>query len=525
MSLAEKLQRALGLHQQGQAQQAQAIYQEILRIEPHHSEALQLLGLIAAQDGKLHLAAELMGKAIESDPRNVAAYCNRATVFKSLGQLSVALESYDRAIELAPDLATVHFNRGLVLQELQQLAAALASYEQAIAIEPDYAEAHLACGNVLNELNQLDAALTSCDRAIALVDDYEDAHVGRGALLLVLGRLDAARASYDRAIALKPDCAMAHYGRSFTSLLSGDFETGWSDYEWRWQDSKCLCGREKRDFTQPLWLGEESLAGKKILLYSEQGLGDTLQFCRYASLVADLGAEVILEVQQPLRSLLDGLEGVSLLVARGDALPDFDYRCPLLSLPLAFKTTVATIPARVPYLKSHPEKSLFWRDMLGSPSRKRVGLVWAGGFRPDQPSMNARRNIALAKFAALNQVDVEFFSVQKGQPAESELAALVAKGWNGPKVLDFTHLLRDFSDTAALIDQLDLLIAVDTSTAHLAAAMGKPVWILNRFDTCWRWMLDRTDSPWYPTVTIYRQPKPGDWDSVIANVLRDLKQR
>jgi len=234
---------------------------------------------------------------------------------------------------------------------------------------------------------------------------------------------------------------------------------------------------------------------------------------------------VILEVPEPLVGLLGSLDGVAQLVPYGDLLPPFDLHCPLMSLPLAFRTTLSTIPACVPYLAADRRKVLEWSQRLGERRRLRVGLVWSGGFRPQQPELwpvNRRRNIPLAKLAPLAHTDAQFFSLQKGDAAEAELAGLIAQGWNGPQLTDHSSLLTDFSDTAALVEQLDLVIAVDTSTAHLAGALGKPVWILNRFDSCWRWLLDRTDSPWYPTVRLYRQDRPGDWDSVVQRVRVDL---
>jgi hypothetical protein len=224
-------------------------------------------------------------------------------------------------------------------------------------------------------------------------------------------------------------------------------------------------------------------------------------------------------------NLLSSFSSVAQLAEKGSPLPPFDYQCPLMSLPLAFKTSLSNIPANVPYLKSNLEKSLFWKEKLGEKIKLRVGLVWSGGFRPNQPelwSVNKRRNIPLAKLTVLKNLDIDFYSLQKGQPAESELAELIRDNWDGPHIVDFTSLLHDFSDTAALIENLDLIISVDTSTAHLAGALGQPVWILNRFDTDWRWLLDRSDSPWYPTVKLYRQEKAGDWDDVVQRVKADL---
>jgi len=296
--------------------------------------------------------------------------------------------------------------------------------------------------------------------------------------------------------------------------------------EWRWQDSDGV-GRNRRDFAQPLWHGRESLAGRTIVLHAEQGLGDTLQFCRYASLVADLGARVILEAPAVLVSLLASLSGVAQIVARGDPLPAADFHCPLLTLPLAFNTTLENIPADVPYLRADPARIRHWRERLGERRQLRVGLAWSGGFRPNQPdlwSVNRRRNVPLAELAPLRHAQIEFVSLQKGEPAASELRDLLARNWRGPRLVDFTDELEDFADTAALVENLDLVISVDTSVAHLAGALGKSVWVMNRFDSCWRWLIDRSDSPWYPTLRLYRQANPGDWRAVVRNVASDLGQ-
>ena len=559
------LRRALGFHQQGQFAPAQAIYERILERQPAHFDALHLLGVIAAQTREPARAVELISKALVLNPHNAVAhfnigsalqelrrldaalesydraiaidpgfaeaYSNRGVVLKDLGRLSAALASCDRAIAIRPGFAEAHFNRGVVLYQLEQFAAALASYERAIAIRPDYPEAHFNRGIVFSDLSQLEPALASYDRAVASRADYVLAHVNRGNVLKELGRIEAAIAAYDRAIAIKADCAGAYFNRSVLYLLTGRFDPGWADFEWRWKNQHRFSIAAAADKPQPRWLGRDPPGGdppggdprgRTILLYAEQGLGDTVQFCRYAKLLADQGATVILEAQAPLLKLLEGLNGVSQLVAPGSALPpNIDYQCPLLSLPLAFATTLATIPAEVPYLKSSPEKVRFWQEKLGERNKPRVGLVWSGGFRPEQPelwSVNSRRNIPLSKLAPLKHPDIEFYSLQKGKPAESELAELRAGGWEGPDLVDFTGLLADFSDTAALIECLDLVISVDTSIVHVAGAMAKPVWMLNRFDTCWRWLLDRTDSPWYPTLRLFRQERPGDWDGVVERV-------
>jgi tetratricopeptide (TPR) repeat protein len=369
--------------------------------------------------------------------------------------------------------------------------------------------------------------LESCDRAIALQADYVEAHSNRGGVLLAKRQVTEALSSYERALQIDPDYAPGHVNHALGLLLAGDYERGWAENEWRWRDSSGWVLREKRNFRQPQWLGDVPPSGKTILLQSEQGYGDTIQFCRFAALVAEMGARVVLEAPPALAPLLKTLTGVSNVVAQGEALPEFDMYCPLLSLPLALKTSLSSVPAQVPYLAVREDRRRLWRDRLGDFQRPRIGLVWSGGFRPGRPelwSINERRNIPLAKFSALKGLEADFYSLQKGEPAESEFAQVMARGWEGPKIANLAREVGDFADSAAFIEKLDLVISVDTAAAHLAGALAKPVWILNRYDACWRWLLDRDDSPWYPTARLYRQEEPGDWDSVMCKVARDLAQ-
>ena len=283
----------------------------------------------------------------------------------------------------------------------------------------------------------------------------------------------------------------------------------------------------KKNQTGILFNRVESLLNQTILIHAEQGLGDTIQFCRYAALVKKLGARVLLEVPKSLMVLLKDLEGVDILLEQGMPLPDFDFHCPLLSLPLAFKTELQTIPFPKSYLKADQNKINQWQKRLNLNGFK-VGLVWNGGFRANQPELwdiNERRNIPLKILAQkLNSIKVNYFSLQKGDPAESEIRGHETEYWPSGNFFNFADELLDFSDTAALISNMDLIISVDTSTAHLAGALGKPTWILNRFDSCWRWMLDRDDSPWYESVKLYRQDEDRQWAPVLERVARDLKE-
>jgi hypothetical protein len=273
-------------------------------------------------------------------------------------------------------------------------------------------------------------------------------------------------------------------------------------------------------------LGVESLVNKTILIYSEQGLGDTIQFCRYLKKVADLGGKVIFETQDSLIKTLSNIEGVSQVIPSGTTPPAFDFYCPLLSLPLALNTTVENIPNKVPYIRPDLTKVAYWQEKLGDKKNLRVGLVWSGGFRPDQPEVwdvNERRNIPLSILKKIGLPGIDFYSLQKGTDAENQLANIKESSANDFDIVDFTKELNDYSDTAAFIDNLDLVISVDTSVAHMAGALGKPVWILNRYDTDWRWFVDRSDSPWYPTAKIFNQPSYGDWDSVVKNIKQSLE--
>ena len=536
------------LRHKGRYKKTTAMYEKILRVQPKHFDALQLLGTIAKSSKDYRRAVELMDSAIEMVPRHAPSYANRGDALKELTQLDAALASYDKAIEIDAEYAEAYKNRGNALVALKQLDAALASYEKAIEINADYAEAYYNCGVVLRELKRLepavasydkaiaikadfaeaynnrgialtelkhlDAAAASCERAIAINPDYADAYANRGFIFKELLQLDAAVASYEKAIEIKADFASAHWNLSLCNLLRGNFERGWLGYEWRWKNEAVSSVIGKRNFLQPLWLGNESLNGKTILLFAEQGLGDALQFCRYAKSVAALGANVILEVQHPLVKLLGSLEGVSQIVARGDALPEFDYQCPLLSLPLAFRTKLATIPASQRYVVSNREKVAEWQIELGKRTKPRIGMVWSGsaGHKRD-----ADRSLSLNQMAKLLSNDYQFISLQK---EISETDAQILAEYN--EIEHWGDELNDFADTAALCELMDVVISVDTSVAHLAGAIGKAVWVLLQFSPDWRWLLDRSDSPWYPSAKLCRQERIGDWDGVLEEVKADL---
>ncbi len=511
----------------GRLEAALASYDLALALKPSAADIHNERGNVLRRMGRHDSAVTSYATVIALAPHLPAPYYNHGLALHDLKQYDAALAGFDQAIAINPRYADALYARANLLKDMRQLHAAVASYDRAIAAKPDHAAAYVNRGNVETELERFDAALASYDASIAIAPDSAEAHSNRGSLLGTLGRHHEALASFDRALAIDPAHAQAHYNRAFVHLALGDLEHGWRDFEWRWKNEHCASPREARNFIRPRWLGEEPLDGKTLLVHCEQGFGDSIQFCRYLPRVAALGAKVVLEVPESLHGLFTHLDGVARLVVYGQPLPPFDCFCPLLSLPLALKTTLATIPARVPYLRVGEDPVRRWRDKLGVRSRRRVGLVWSSGVRPDQPecwSVNQRRNIPLTKLAPLEHPALEFYSLQKGQPAEGELAALIAGHWQGPKLLNHTHELHDFEETAALIEQLDLVISVDTATAHLAGALGKRVWLLLRFDSCWRWLLERSDSPWYPTMRLYRQTTRGDWEGVVRKLRVDLEQ-
>lgn len=516
----------------GRIEAAIASFDQAIDCQAGHAPALNIRGLALAALGQHGAAVASYDRAIALDPGDAELHNNRGSALAATRQYDGALASFDRAIAIRPEYAEAHCNRANVLAALERRPAALEGYALALALKPEFAEALLNSGNVHRDMQNWQAALADFDRALSIRADFAEAHCNRGLVLQRISRFDEALASFDRAIELQPEFARAHVNRAMVSLLQGDFARGWQHYEWRWRLEDSTFVQQRRTYAQPRWQGTESLQGKTLLVHWEQGLGDTLQFCRYASCAADLGATVILEVQPPLASLLAAQEGVAQVITAGDPLPEFDYCIPLMSMPLAMGSSLSAVPAKVPYVKSNADKVRWWKTKLGDRPRvgdkvkRRVGLVWSGGVRHGQAEpwwVDGRRNIPLASLAALRSVDIDFYSLQKGPAAEAEMRELVADGWGGPEIADFTGYIHDFSDTAAFMEHLDLIITVDTATAHLAGALGRPVWILNRFDGCWRWLLNRADSPWYPTARIYKQQVAGDWDSVVRKVTRDLK--
>jgi len=426
-----------------------------------------------------------------------------------------AVRAFGDAVRLAPDHPPALLDLARALRLLGRHGEALDACNRALALKPDYNEGYNNRGNALKPLQRYEEALASYDRAIALQPNHADTHNNRGQVLRELERYGEALASYDRALALRPKHVMAHCNAAALRLLTGDFERGWSHYEWRWLKKSVI--PTKRNFSQPAWNGRDPIAGKTILIHSEQGLGDTIQFCRYVPLVAARGARIIFEVQKTLQTLMTSLGSGGQIVPKGDPLPAFDLHCPLVGLPLAFGTRLETIPSTTGYLSAPAQHVTAWQSRLEGKPRPRIGLVWSGnpGHERDR-----ERSIGLHEFLPLLDAlaaEATIVSLQKDVRAE-DAAFLKARA----DILDSGDALENFSDTAALISQLNLVISVDTSVAHLAGALGKPVWILLTYFPDWRWLLGRDDSPWYPTARLFRQDQSRTWGGVIARVRQAL---
>lgn len=480
---------------------------------PDQALMLNDRGVALQAQGRTNEALAEYDGAIMLNAGVAQIHYNRGGALQALRRFGEALAAYDRAIALEPDYPNAHNNRGNALRELNRHKKALAAYDAALALRPDFADAHNNRGNALRNLRRHEEALIAFNRALALKPDFAEAHYNRGFTLQEMRRHEEALAAYDRAIALKPDYANAWWNKACVKLITGDFKSGWPLYEWRWRRSDYPA--PKRDFAQPVWRGDFDISGKTILLHAEQGFGDTIQFCRYVKLVAARGAKVILEVQPALKKIMQSLEGVTHAVAQSEELPPFDCYAPLLSLPLAFGTEPGTIPAEIPYLHAPEEAIAHWHVRLGEKRAPRVGIVWAGN--PQQKN-DRNRSMKLIDFLPLASAGVEFFSLQKDMNAAERI---MLAGVHAIK--NIGGELADFSETAAVIAHMDLVISVCTSVAHLAAAMGKPVWLLLSHAACWRWLLDRDDSPWYPSMRLFRQPELGDWASVVDTVARELR--
>ena len=545
-NLAQSIQEAVGLHRQGRLNEAERIYARILKNVPDQFETLQLMADLQMARGKPADAHRLASAAVAARPRSADALVQLGFIERALkrdddalarfdqalalepnhidalgsrgdallarGRAEEALQCFDKILTLAPNHANARTNRSAAHAMLGRFEEALADCDAALAFGPANPMAHYNRANALASLGRQAEALTSFDRVLALVPQHVLAWNNRGNTLSALKRHADAVASFDKAIALKPDYADAHFNQSLALLATGDYARGFAAYEWRWKHTGMPA---RRNYGRPLWLGEYPLERKTILVCSEQGLGDTIQFARYVPMLARAGATVVLEVHAELKSLLSRLKGVSRVVARGEELPAFDVHCPLGSLPLACKTTLASVPADIPYLAADESRVAKWRSRLEALKKPRVGLVWAGNVKH---ANDRNRSIALSSLKPLWENNAAGFVSLQRELRGSDADELK----NAPGILHLGDQLADLDDTAAIVALCDLVISVDTSVAHLAAAMGRPTWILLPFSPDWRWTLEGEQTPWYPAARLFRQPQLGDWASVVARARAEL---
>lgn len=467
---------------------AEASFRRALSLVADHDEAHHMMGLLAFRTGRGDLAVEHLRRAVAAKPSAANYHNNLGSVLYELGRFPDAARSYRKALRLQPNRPDFHCNLGCALAGSGELAPAAESFSAALALDP----AHI------------------------------DSIAGLGAALYGQRRLDEAVAVFRRGCAVAPDSPDMAWNLSTAALTLGDFETGWAGFEARWR--KQSTPPKWYESGAPTWNGTDRLNGKTILLFAEQGFGDTIQFVRFAPMLAERSAKVILLVQPELVSLLASMPGVAACLGFGSETPHIDLQYPLMSLPARLGVSLDSIPAQCPYLAPDPKAVSAWAERLASLPGLRVGLVWAGDPQSLQPAaarVDPRRSLRLNQIAPLAGVEgVSFVSLQKGAPAEQARAGL-----QGATLHDWTDELTSFADTAALVQNLDLVISVDTAVAHLAAALGRPVWLLNRFDSCWRWLDGRDDSPWYPTLRQFRQTSPGDWAGVISRLRTALTTR
>ncbi|KAA0582577.1 tetratricopeptide repeat protein [Azospirillum sp. Sh1] len=582
VTLSQALLIALDHHQAGRVAEAEDLYRRILNADPEHADAMELLGVLAAQTGRFGSAGRILRFAVALRPDGAGGLSNLAGVEQSAAALDNAVRLYGRALRLMPDLADAHASRAGALRRLGRTEAALLATAKALALVPGHADAlanraaallssgdpasaercarrslrpnarsavaHATLAAALAAQRRWAEAETAARDSLALDRNAGEAWEVQGAVLAKLGRfpesleaftvaerlrpgpsLYAARgtaliamarpaeaaADFERALADRPQDGGLHWNCGFARLMAGDYARGWPEFDWRRHDDRAE--PPWRRLNQPTWRGEP-LNGRTILLYAEQGLGDTLQFLRYVPLVAARGGRVVLEVQRPLLPLLEpmpGVEGAAQVIARGDPLPPFDLECPLMSLPRAFATVVDGVPADIPYLRPDPQRVARWRGRLGAHGAMRVGLVWAGN--PRFPG-DEERSPRLAGLRGLLDVPgCRFYGLQMG-PGRADLADAVLPD-------SFTDLgpeIGDFADTAAIMANLDLVVSSCTGPAHLAGALGAPLWLALPFSPDWRWLTGRDDSPWYPTARLFRQPAPGDWPSVAGHMAAEL---
>lgn len=520
MNQSETLERALdtaiGLHQAGHLSEAEAAYRQLLQIVPDTPEIHNNLGCLYSDQGRLQEAVQSYLSALQLNPNYAEAFNNLGNAYKNLEDFREAINCYLKAIQFKPGNPAVYNNMGTVLRVMGEMENAAKCFKTALALKPDYAEAYQNFGTVLKEQGKLDEAANSYRTALQLNPQSAVSYVGLGNVLIECGKVDEALQSYETALALKPDFPEAKWNQALAYLMKGELEKGWEGQELRLKFQKYY----PHVYQKPFWKGE-TFQGKRLLIYDEIGYGDVFQFIRYLPWVKARGGTVVFECKKGLSRLLSDFPGIDELLERSnEPVPEenFDLQLPMESLPGIFGTTLATIPADVPYLIVDPQLAQSWKKRLDVYAGFKVGLVWAGN--PNN-QYDSARSCALLDFTPLAAIEgVTFVSLQKG-PAEAQLT----NPPQGMRIIALGSELNDFADTAAVIESLDIVISVETAAPHLAGALGKEIWTILSFVPAWRWMMERSDSPWYPSMQLFRQTQRGEWGEVMREVAIQLKQK
>jgi tetratricopeptide (TPR) repeat protein len=487
-------------------------YKKALSIKPDYAEAYSNMGLALRDKGDLDASIDSCKKALSIKPDYAEAYSNMGLALRDKGDLDASIDSFKKAIKIKPDFAEAYSNMGIALKDKGDLKAAKDSYKQALSIKPDYAEAYSNMGAILKDMGDLDASIDSCKKAIKIKPDFAEAYSNMGVALKDKGDLDASIDNYKKALKVKPDFAEAHYNLSIPHLLRGSLGKGFNFHEWRLRQKKQTVAPARSNL---IWDGEKSLGGKHFVIYEEQGLGDIIQFCRYLPLLEQKGANVTFKVKPNLHALLQTMDSNSRFVTSLPEENEIDFETPLMSVPCLLNTRLETIPATNPYLFADQEKVQTWGERF-SMNKFKVGICWQGS----KLKADIGRSFPLSLFEGISKIpNVELISLHKGE-GEDQIADID---------FDVTTLGHDFDagqdaflDTVAVMMSCDLIITSDTAVAHLAGAAGRPTWVALKYIPDWRWMLGRADSPWYPTMTLYRQKSRGDWIDVFDTIERDL---
>jgi Tfp pilus assembly protein PilF len=515
-SIGHAFKLALRHFESGDLQQAEQVCRQILQVEKEQVHTLQLLGVIAARTGRPALGCDYLREAVRLKPDFAEAHGNLGNILLGMGQFEEAIASYQHVLGLSPNNLAALLNQGLALLQQRKLIDAAAIFRQALQVEPSFVDSQVNLGHALAELGSLDEAQKHLQQALQLKPEHPEAHNNLGEVFSRMGKIEEAISCFQAATRYQPDYAWAHYNLATHWLLAGNWEQGWPEYEWRWKRKDVVARR----FPQPRWQGGP-LVNQTILLYAEQGRGDTIQFVRYAPLLRDRGAGVLVECQPDLIKLLKSAPGIDQVFPQGAALPAFDVHAPLLSLPGLCGTTPTDMPRDIPYLTADDTCVERWRERLAAFPGLKVGICWQGSALHQKDYL---RSVPLEQFLPLARIaGVRLVSLQYGHGTE-QLSKLAEQDL----ILDWLDRAEDrpqvWISMAALIRALDLVVTVDTAVAHLAGALGVPVWVALAFSPDWRWIRQREDSPWYPSMRLFRQPRPGTWNEVFQNVERTLRE-